>query len=139
MDISDNGFISLSNKLAECKIALWGGNVVSYRPKGEEHDVFWLGELNRFDNVQAIRGGVPVCWPRFAEERLNGNLPRHGFARLSNWNLKNAAVDETKMEAALSLLPELYFSFPWMQNMASRRLPLFLLKLRTNWNIVSKR
>lgn len=106
MDISDNGFISLSNKLAECKIALWGGNVVSYRPKGEEHDVFWLGELNRFDNVQAIRGGVPVCWPRFAEERLNGNLPRHGFARLSNWNLKNAAVDETKMEAALSLLPD---------------------------------
>lgn len=106
MDISDNGFIRLSNKLAECKIALWGGNVVSYRPKGEEHDVFWLGELNKFDNVQAIRGGVPVCWPRFAEETLNGNLPRHGFARLSNWNLKNAAVDETKMEAALSLLPD---------------------------------
>ena len=71
MDISDNGFIRLSNKLAECKIALWGGNVVSYRPKGEEHDVFWLGELNKFDNVQAIRGGVPVCWPRFAEETLN--------------------------------------------------------------------
>lgn len=79
MDISDNGFISLSNKLAECKIALWGGNVVSYRPKGEEHDVFWLGELNKFDNIQAIRGGVPVCWPRLPKRQLNGNLPRHGF------------------------------------------------------------
>ena len=58
--MSDNGFVNLSNQLAECKIALWGGNVVSYRPKGEEHDVFWLGELNKFDNVQAIRGGDVV-------------------------------------------------------------------------------
>lgn len=62
MNIDDNGFINLSNGLAECKISLWGANIVSYRPKNEEHDIFWLGELNRFDNVQAIRGGVPICW-----------------------------------------------------------------------------
>lgn len=75
MNIDDNGFINLSNGLAECKISLWGANIVSYRPKNEEHDIFWLGELNKFDNVQAIRGGVPICWPRFAEEKLNGRLP----------------------------------------------------------------
>ena len=74
MNIDDNGFINLSNGLAECKISLWGANIVSYRPKNEEHDIFWLGELNKFDNVQAIRGGVPICWPRFAEEKLNGRL-----------------------------------------------------------------
>ena len=99
----NNGVITLQNKTAECKIALFGGNILSYRPRGEEHDVFWLGDLNKFDNVQAIRGGVPVCWPRFAEEVLNNRLPRHGFARLSMWELKKALVEENKIEAELTL------------------------------------
>lgn len=110
MNISNNGIISLSNKLAECKISLWGGNLISYRPKGEEYDIFWLGELNKFDNVQAIRGGVPVCWPRFAEEKLNNQFIRHGFARVSNWDLKNVFVDESKMEVELSLIPDAKFN-----------------------------
>lgn len=110
MNISDKGFITLSNKSAECKISLWSGNLVSYRPKGAREDVFWLGELNKFDNIQAIRGGVPVCWPRFAEEKLNNHLPRHGFARLSQWILKNVVVDESKIEAELFLLPEEKFN-----------------------------
>lgn len=105
MTNEDNGFICLSNNSAECKISLWGANIVSYRPKTEEHDVFWLGDLNKFNKVQAIRGGVPVCWPRFAEEKLNAHFPRHGFARLSEWTLKKVSVDDAKIEAELSLIP----------------------------------
>lgn len=106
MSVEKNGIITLSNSVAECKISLFGGNIVSYRPKSEEQDIFWLGDLNKFDNVQAIRGGIPVCWPRFAEEKLNNNLPRHGFARLSNWSVGSILVDETKMEAELFLIPD---------------------------------
>ena len=106
MIIDKKGIVSLSNTLAECKISLFGGNIMSYRPKNEAKDVFWLGDLNKFDNIQAIRGGIPVCWPRFAEENLNDNLPRHGFARLSVWNLDKVSVDEKRIEAELSLTPE---------------------------------
>ena len=83
----ENGIITLRNGKAECRIALFGGNLLSYRPISEEQDIFWLGDLNKFDNIQAIRGGIPVCWPRFAAETLNNHLPRHGFARLSMWNI----------------------------------------------------
>ena len=106
MNIDNNGIITISNSLAECKILLWGGNIVSYHPKSQQHDVFWLGENNKFDNIQAIRGGIPICWPRFAEETLNNHFPRHGFARLSMWNLKNVAIDEHKIEAELFLIPD---------------------------------
>jgi D-hexose-6-phosphate mutarotase len=107
MSIDNNeGLIVLSNDAAECKISLFGGNIVSYRPKTQDYDVFWLGDLNKFDNAQAIRGGVPVCWPRFAEEILNNNLPRHGFARLSMWELKSVSVDESNMEVELLLRPD---------------------------------
>ncbi len=107
---SNNNFIVLSNELAECKISLFGGNILSYRPKNQKYDVFWVGDLNSFDNVQAIRGGVPVCWPRFAEEALNSDLPRHGFARLSNWSLQSVFVDENKIEATLFLQPDAKFA-----------------------------
>ena len=106
MNIKNNGVISLTNDIAECKISLFGGNVVSYRPKTENHDVFWLGDLNKFDNVQAIRGGVPVCWPRFVEETLNNHFPRHGFARLSMWKLENVIVEKEKMEVEMFLCPD---------------------------------
>ncbi len=110
MVVDNNGIISLSNELAECKISLFGANLLSYRPKGEEYDVFWLGDFNKFDNIQAIRGGVPVCWPRFAEEKLNNNLPRHGFARLSTWQIKRIFVDSNKIEVELYLLPDAKFA-----------------------------
>lgn len=105
----DNGLIYLRNGKAECGISLWGGNLLSYRPVGEKFDIFWLGDLNKFDNIQAIRGGIPVCWPRFAEEKLNNHLPRHGFARLSMWNLQNVSVEENKIEAELSLTPDVQY------------------------------
>ena len=101
MKADDNGLICMENSVAECKISLFGGNVVSYRPKSQKHDVFWLGDKNKFDNVQAIRGGIPVCWPRFAEEKLNDNLPRHGFARLSTWTLNSVVENDEKIEAVL--------------------------------------
>lgn len=106
MQNNNNGIIHLSNQKAECKISLWGGNILSYRPKTEDNDVFWLGDLNKFDNAQAIRGGIPVCWPRFAEEERNNHLPRHGFARLSTWSLQKVTIDEEKIEAELSLTPD---------------------------------
>ncbi len=118
MIAKDDGFIILSNQQAECKISLWSGNLVSYRPKGEKEDVFWLGDFNKFDNVQAIRGGIPVCWPRFAEEKLNAYLPRHGFARLSDWCLKRVFVDETKIEAELALVPDMKYNVDMIANLS---------------------
>ena len=105
MEKDTDGFLHLSNRQAECTISLWGANIVSYRPKNEKNDVFWLGDLNKFDHVQAIRGGVPVCWPRFAEEKLNDRFPRHGFARLSSWTLKNVSVSEDEIKTELELSP----------------------------------
>lgn len=106
MITNKNGILSLANDFAECKISLWGGQIISYRPKSEEQDIFWLGNYNKFDNQSAIRGGVPICWPRFAAEQLNEHLPRHGFARISNWNLQNVTVENNKMEVELSLSPD---------------------------------
>lgn len=101
--MNKNEIITLDNNHAQCQISLFGGQVLSYRPKGQTHDVFWLGNLNKFDASSAIRGGIPVCWPRFAAEELNAHLPRHGFARISNWQLQHFDTNENQTEVVLHL------------------------------------
>lgn len=112
-----NNLITLSNNSAKCKISLFGGHIISYHPKTEEHDVFWMGDLNKFDNISAIRGGVPICWPRFAAEKLNDHFPRHGFARISNWNVKRIDVNDNKIEVDLSLIPDEKYNLKILTNL----------------------
>ncbi len=103
--MTDRDFVCLTNGVAECKIALFGATLVSYRPKGTDQDIFWVGDLNKFDHAQAIRGGIPICWPRFATEDLNNHLPRHGVARTSDWRVIKTVADAQKAEAEFILIP----------------------------------
>lgn len=64
-------------------VSLFGGQVLSWAPAGGE-EWLYLSDAARFDGAQAIRGGVPVCFPQFAEL---GKLPKHGIARTRIWTL----------------------------------------------------
>lgn len=60
-----------------------GGQVLSWTtPDGRER--LYLSERAVFDGSVAIRGGVPVCFPQFAER---GDLPKHGFVRTREWEV----------------------------------------------------
>lgn len=52
----------------------------------------------------AIRGGIPLCWPWFADESPDGQGPTHGTARKADWRLD--AVDEHEEGVELHLSPE---------------------------------
>ncbi len=58
-----------------------GAQVLSWiTPDGREH--LFLSDKAVFDGSVAIRGGVPVCFPQFADL---GELPKHGFVRTLPW------------------------------------------------------
>jgi glucose-6-phosphate 1-epimerase len=61
-----------------------GGHVVGWTPAGEDRDRLWLSPLARCGPGEAIRGGVPVIFPQFADR---GPLPKHGIARDRTWEL----------------------------------------------------
>lgn len=73
-------------------ISLHGAQVVSFVPQGFG-DVMWLSPDSRRP-PQAIRGGVPVCWPYFARQGQPDDVPQHGYARTSAWRLADAQRDE---------------------------------------------
>lgn len=58
-----------------------GAHVVRWRDAtGDE--VLYLSPRSRFGGDAAVRGGVPVVFPQFADL---GPLPKHGFARTAEW------------------------------------------------------
>lgn len=49
--------------------------------------VVWVSDHSVYAEGQAIRGGVPICWPWFGPGRTGDLQPGHGFARIAPWRL----------------------------------------------------
>ncbi len=98
-----NGFeyLEIQNDFATAKIALQGAHIFEYKRSGED-DLLWLSEVSDFERGKAIRGGVPICWPAFGLN--NPELPQHGFARTSLFELVSSSeIDTETTEVKLRL------------------------------------
>ncbi|KIN16239.1 D-hexose-6-phosphate mutarotase [Halomonas sp. KHS3] len=90
----------------ELVVSLQGAQVLHFCPAG---DTGWLWLTPTPQALPgAIRGGIPLCWPWFADERYadespNHNGPFHGLARHAEWRLD--AVDEHAEGIELHLSP----------------------------------
>ena len=82
----ENGFkyIEVSNATSNAKIALQGAHIFEFKRQSKE-DILWLSETSAFEEGKAIRGGIPICWPRFGT--LDKSLPAHGFSRIAMFEL----------------------------------------------------
>lgn len=69
---------------ASAEVYRHGAHVTSWRPAPGDHERLFLSARSEFRGHAAIRGGIPVIFPQFAAE---GPLPKHGFARTSEWTL----------------------------------------------------
>ena len=78
--------IVISNSFADALISLYGGQVVSFKPK-EELDLLYMSPLSNFKIGKAIRGGIPVCFPWFGPHPTDQSKPQHGFGRLMTWKV----------------------------------------------------
>ena len=102
--INECEILSINNAHASADIAMLGATVMSYIPAGQK-DLLWLGKHNTFESGRAIRGGIPICWPRFAEDPLNDHLPRHGFARSTVWRFRGTLDTPDDGTTAIFALP----------------------------------
>ena len=110
--VAENTLITIENDSATAEISLFGGHVLSFIPKQDGRDRLWMSSLTKTDGSEAIRGGVPVCWPWFSDqfpessdilpkhgrpnhELPNHELPNHGYARTSMWQLTCIETPDT--------------------------------------------
>jgi glucose-6-phosphate 1-epimerase len=85
----------------EAIVALDGGHVVAWEPRGHK-PVLWLSP-GRPTAGKALRGGIPVCWPWFADHPTDTTKPAHGFVRTRPWRLVAASRKAEVVRVQLSI------------------------------------
>ena len=96
--------VELEHGRATATVHTLGATVLSYDPGGG--DRLWVSERASFVPGKAIRGGIPVCWPWFA----NAGTPSHGLARTRVWAVQQHDADSVRLtlqhdESTLALWP----------------------------------
>lgn len=59
-----------------------------------------MSERSAFEPGRPIRGGIPVCFPQFAEQ---GRLVKHGFARTQAWTFIGTSESTAGTHATFAL------------------------------------
>jgi glucose-6-phosphate 1-epimerase len=95
----------IASDRATAEIYLQGAHVTAWQPRRAEHPVIFLSPKSHFAPGKAIRGGVPLVFPWFAERKdgLPGGM--HGFARTLEWDVVAAEERADGVALSFKLLP----------------------------------
>lgn len=80
--------VKVTSPLCEAEMYLHGAHVTSWIPAGRS-EVLFLSSKSRWTDGQAIRGGIPICFPWFRAKANDPKAPAHGFVRTKLWQLES--------------------------------------------------
>ena len=83
------------------EVYLHGAHVTSWQPAGRQ-PVLFLSSASLYSEGKAIRGGVPVCFPWFADKSDDAKAPPHGLVRTRSWSLDTVTRDGDVVTLSLS-------------------------------------
>lgn len=94
----------INNSLATATVSVYAGQVLAFKPKTTEQDLFFVSELAHYQDGKAIKGGIPLCWPWFGDDPEQRGRASHGFVRNRMWRVNSSQVlDDGRTELILGL------------------------------------
>src|ERR1700761_7018030 len=96
---------TITSEAATAEVYLQGGQVAHWQAARAAHTVLVRSEKPHSEAGKAIRGGVPLVFPWFAERK--GGLPggMHGFARTLPWEVAATELRPEGVALSFKLLP----------------------------------
>lgn len=94
--------IDITSNLAHGEVYLHGAHVTSWCPAGSE-EVLFLSSKSRWADGQAIRGGIPICFPWFRGKADDPHAPAHGFVRTRSWQLDSIGENRSGVTVTMSI------------------------------------
>src|SRR5215468_8151459 len=85
--------IQITGSYAEGEMYLHGAHVTSWKPAGND-EVLFLSTKSRWQEGQAIRGGIPICFPWFRGKADDPKAPAHGVVRTRSWQIESIVENE---------------------------------------------
>lgn len=85
--------VQITSRHCEGEMYLHGAQVTSWKPVGHD-EVLFLSSKSHWQDGQAIRGGIPICFPWFRAKADDPKAPAHGFVRTKAWQLESIAQQD---------------------------------------------
>jgi glucose-6-phosphate 1-epimerase len=82
---------------------LHGAHVTSWIPKGSA-EVLYVSPNSTWKDGHAIRGGVPISFPWFADRAGDPAAPAHGFVRTKTWQVQS--IEKAGDEVIVNMFTE---------------------------------
>ncbi len=95
--------INVQSPWSVAEIYLHGAHVAHFQKNGESPLLF-VSARSHFTAGEAIRGGVPICFPWFGSR---AGEPSHGFARSATWQLLKTVVAPEGVVTLTFALPQI--------------------------------
>src|SRR6266446_3015810 len=87
--------VQIISTFGSAEMYLNGAHVTSWKPAGNNEDeVLFVSTKSRWQDGQAIRGGIPICFPWFRAKVNDPQAPAHGFVRTKAWQLESMVESE---------------------------------------------
>ena len=94
--------IQITGSRSEGEMYLHGAQVTSWKPAGND-EVLFLSTKSRWQEGQAIRGGIPICFPWFRTKADDPKAPAHGFVRTRSWQLESIVEDKSGVCVSMAI------------------------------------
>src|SRR5215831_15850444 len=94
--------IRITGSRVEGEMYLHGAQVTSWKPAGSD-EILFLSTKSLWEDGQAIRGGIPICFPWFRAKADDPKAPAHGFVRTKSWQLESIVEDESGVCVSMSI------------------------------------
>jgi|SRR5271156_5597167 len=91
--------VQITSPLCDGEIYLHGAHITSWKPTGAD-EVLFLSSKSRWEEGQAIRGGIPICFPWFRAKVDDLQAPAHGFVRTKACNSRPLQRTKTVLSSA---------------------------------------
>lgn len=84
-------------------ILIQGGQLIEFSTLDKPDNWLWLGQHVQYKKGKAVRGGVPICYPLFADYEANHEavkdsfsygMIRHGFGRMIDWHFEKGDLED---------------------------------------------
>jgi glucose-6-phosphate 1-epimerase len=87
--------VQITGAFGEGEMYLHGAHVTSWKPAGS-NEVLFVSSKSRWEEGQAIRGGIPICFPWFRGKSDDQHAPAHGFVRTKTWQLESIVENKNR-------------------------------------------
>jgi glucose-6-phosphate 1-epimerase len=94
--------IQVTGSRAAGEMYLHGAQVTSWKPAGNEETLF-LSTKSHWQEGQAIRGGIPICFPWFRGKADDPKAPAHGVVRTRAWQLDSIVGNDAGVAVTMSI------------------------------------